>query len=89
MDPDTVGKWRRRFVEHRLEGLRDEPRSGTPRTIEDTRIQPGRTLFCAHHRAQDQARHLSQCGGATGRDCLLHRASQRRANAVPMDRISR
>src|SRR5271170_3014179 len=39
VDPDTVGKWRRRFAEHRLEGLRDEPRSGTPRTIEDTRIE--------------------------------------------------
>ena len=39
IDPDTVGKWRRRFVEHRLEGLWDEPRSGTPRTIEDARIE--------------------------------------------------
>ena len=36
---NTVGKWRRRFAEHRLEGLRDEPRSGTPRTIEDARIE--------------------------------------------------
>ena len=36
---NTVGKWRRRFVEHRLEGLRDEPRSGTPRTLEDARIE--------------------------------------------------
>ena len=35
----TVGKWRRRFAEHRLEGLRDEPRSGTPRTLEDARIE--------------------------------------------------
>ena len=39
IDPDTVGKWRRRFAEHRLEGLRDEPRSGTPRTVEDARIE--------------------------------------------------
>src|SRR6185503_11921867 len=39
VDEGTVGKWRRRFVEHRLEGLRDEPRSGTPRTIEDARIE--------------------------------------------------
>ena len=36
---NMVGKWRRRFAEHRLEGLRDEPRSGTPRTIEDARIE--------------------------------------------------
>jgi transposase len=39
LDRQTVGKWRRRFVEHRLEGLRDEPRSGTPRTLEDARIE--------------------------------------------------
>ncbi len=35
----TVGKWRRRFVEHRVEGLRDAPRPGAPRTMEDARIE--------------------------------------------------
>ena len=39
VDKATVGKWRRRFVAHRLDGLRDAPRSGTPRTIEDARIE--------------------------------------------------
>ena len=35
----TVGKWRKRFVEDRLEGLADEPRPGAPRTLEDARIE--------------------------------------------------
>ncbi len=35
---DTVGKWRRRFAERRLDGLYDEPRSGTPRRIGDDEI---------------------------------------------------
>ena len=36
---NTVGKWRRRFVQDRVEGLRDEPRTGAPRTIDDARIE--------------------------------------------------
>lgn len=36
---NTVGKWRRRFAEDRLDGLRDGPRSGTPRTLDDARIE--------------------------------------------------
>jgi transposase len=35
----TVGKWRRRFIEQGLDGLHDEPRSGAPRTIDDARIE--------------------------------------------------
>jgi transposase len=35
----TVGKWRRRFVERPMDGLHDEARSGTPRSIEDDRIE--------------------------------------------------
>ena len=35
---DTVGVWRRRFAERRLEGLYDEPRPGTPRRIGDDAI---------------------------------------------------
>lgn len=35
----TVGKWRRRFAEHGMEGLRDEPRPGAPRTVDDARVE--------------------------------------------------
>jgi transposase len=34
-----VGKWRRRFVEHRLDGLSDDPRPGAPRTISDDQVE--------------------------------------------------
>jgi hypothetical protein len=32
-DPDTVARWRNRFVRQRLPGLRDLPRSGRPRAF--------------------------------------------------------
>ncbi|CAN5637143.1 IS630 family transposase [soil metagenome] len=35
----TVGKWRQRFIEHRLEGLLDEPRPGAPRKVSDAQIE--------------------------------------------------
>ncbi len=34
----TVGKWRRRFAEHRIEGLSDEYRAGRPRTVSDEQV---------------------------------------------------
>lgn len=35
----TVGKWRRRFVDRRLEGLFDEPRPGARRTVTDDKVE--------------------------------------------------
>ena len=34
----TAGKWRRRFIERRINGLYDELRPGKPRTIDDERV---------------------------------------------------
>ena len=34
-----VGKWRRRFLQSRLEGLYDEPRPGAPRKVTDAQIE--------------------------------------------------
>jgi transposase len=35
----SVGRWRRRFLKLRLQGLHDEPRPGAPRTIKDTQVE--------------------------------------------------
>ena len=34
----TVGKWRQRFIEHRIQGLYDELRPGRPRSISDEKV---------------------------------------------------
>ena len=36
--PQTVGKWRTRFIEDGLEGLFDAPRLGTPRSVDDEKV---------------------------------------------------
>jgi transposase len=40
----TVGKWRQRFVERRLDGLLDEPCPGTPRKVSDADVERALTM---------------------------------------------
>jgi transposase len=60
----TVGKWRRRFVERGLDGLLDEPRPGVPRTIDDAKVEhvivqtlESRPAGATHWSTRSMARH--------------------------------
>ena len=44
LSPQTVGKWRRRFLERGLDGLLDEPRPGPPRKITNADVEKVVTL---------------------------------------------
>ncbi|WP_204079879.1 helix-turn-helix domain-containing protein [Mycobacterium riyadhense] len=39
VSPSAVGKWRRRFVEARLDGLVDNPRPGRPATVSTKQVE--------------------------------------------------
>src|SRR3974390_1891770 len=39
VDRGTVGKWRRRFMRHGVEGLSDAPRPNGPRKLDDERVE--------------------------------------------------
>lgn len=42
--PQTVGKWRNRFLDQRLDGLLDAPRPGAPRKISDADVERAITM---------------------------------------------
>ncbi len=44
LTPQTVGKWRGRFLNQGVDGLLDEPRPGGPRTITDAEVERVLTL---------------------------------------------
>jgi transposase len=62
----TVGKWRRRFLAGRLDGLLDEPRPGAPRTIADADVE--RVIALTLESAPRDATHWStrSMAAATG-----------------------
>ncbi len=53
----TVGKWRQRFLEKRIEGLLDEPRPGTPRKLSAADV--GRVLDMTLESAPSHTAHWS------------------------------
>src|SRR5215469_5168457 len=72
--PQTVGKWRRRFVEHGLDGLLDEPRPGAPRKIDDAKVEnvivqtlESRPPRATHWSTRSMARHSGISTSSVGR----------------------
>ena len=53
----TVGKWRRRFLQDRIDGLLDEPRSGRPRSIDDDEV--ARVVEMTLEKTPEDATHWS------------------------------
>jgi transposase len=74
VDQATVGKWRHRFADRRLDGLRDEPRSGAPRTIDDARIEA--VIVATLESLPEDATHWSSRGMA--RACGLSTSTVQR-----------
>ncbi|MFJ6677399.1 IS630 family transposase [Actinosynnema sp. NPDC091369] len=60
--PQTVGKWRRRFLDKRLEGLVDEQRPGAPRKITDERVE--QVVVATLERTPADATHWSRASMA-------------------------
>ncbi|MCA1604545.1 MAG: IS630 family transposase [Acidobacteria bacterium] len=70
----TVGKWRTRFLNKRLDGLLDEPRPGTPRRLSDAELE--RVLTMTLESTPKNATHWSTRSLAAG--CGLSRSSVHR-----------
>jgi len=70
----TVGKWRRRFLQQRLDGLLDEARPGTPRKVSDADVE--RVLTLTLETVPRDATHWSTRSMATRSGlsrCTVHR----------------
>ena len=72
-DPGTVGKWRRRFVADRLDGLCDAPRPGAPRQFGDDAVEEMivKTLEQKPRGATQWSTRLMAKQTGMSRDCLF------------------
>ncbi|MFL6121609.1 helix-turn-helix domain-containing protein [Actinophytocola sp.] len=61
--PQTVGKWRRGFLDRPLEGLVDEARPGAPRKITDEQVEE--VVVATLQRQPEDATHWPQASMAT------------------------
>lgn len=62
----TVGKWRQRFVEHRVAGLYDESRPGRPRGIDDEQVAALLKRTLSHKPAAGTHWSVRQAADASG-----------------------
>jgi transposase len=62
----TVGKWRRRFLKERIEGLLDEARPGRPRRIDDDQVAAVIERTLRSTPADATHRSIRSMAGATG-----------------------
>jgi transposase len=70
----TVVKWRKRFIQRRLDGLVDEPRPGAPRTISDEAVEAvvvrtleDKPLDATHWSTRDLAKRAGMSASSVGR----------------------
>lgn len=70
----SVGRWRQRFVDHRMDGLTDVPRSGAPRSIGDDAVEAvivatleSKPAMATHWSTRDMAKHTGYSASSIGR----------------------